>query len=424
MNETKVGIGDIGIYVPRLQMSVDSLLESRAHTQPQLNRLMKRAAKKTGQISFRFPAPWEDTATLAANAASEVLERLSVEQQERIRYVLVGTETAVDLAKPVASYVHGMLKKAGYALGSALSTYDTKHACAGGTSALLSAASNLICSGSNQERGLVISSDIARYDAPSTAEFTQGGGSAALIVEKNPRLMEINLRIQGLFSSDVDDFFRPLNSITAKVKGRYSMDCYQSALKSAFEDYCNRANQSPSKCIDEIDYIALHVPFPTMPEIALRRLLSDSCRKSEAEIEHFIQRSGFINAMYLCRYFGNLYTASLYTYLATLLYQEYHRIGEGIVGKRVLMASYGSGNTMTIFTSRICEDAPKLISLWKIEKWEDTSREAGFDEYLAWINHPTSIEALRNRLETSDSKEGLFYLKSLSESGYRIYDRG
>jgi len=424
MNEAKVGIGDIGIYVPRLQMNIDSLLESRARAQPQLSRVMRRAAKKTGQISFRFPAPWEDTATFAANAATEVLERLSVEQRERIRYVLVGTETAVDLAKPVASYVHGMLKKTGYALGSALSTYDIKHACAGGTSALLSAASNLICSGTDRERGLVISSDIARYDAPSTAEFTQGGGSAALIVEKNPRLLEINLKIQGYFSSDVDDFFRPLNSITAKVKGRYSMDCYQSALKAAFEDYCNRTQQSPSKCIDEIDYIALHVPFPTMPEIALRRLLSDSCEKSEAEIEHFIQRSGFIDAMYLCKFFGNLYTASLYTYLAALLHQEYHRIGEGIVGKRVLMASYGSGNTMTVFASRICEDAPKLISLWNIEKLKDTLREASFDEYLAWLSHPTSIEELRNRLENSDSKKGLFYLKSLSESGYRIYDRG
>ena len=424
MNETKIGIGDIGIYVPKLQMDVNSLIEARAHVQPQLNRVMRRAAKKTGQKSFRFPASWEDSATLAANAASEVLERLSAEQQEKIRYILVGTETAIDFAKPVASYVHGMLKRAGYTLVNTLSTYDTKHACAGGTSALLAAASNLNYSGSNQERGLVISSDIARYDAPSTAEFTQGGGSAALIVEKNPRLMEINLKTQGFFSSDVDDFFRPLNSVTARVKGRYSMDCYQSALKVAFEDYCNRAEQSPSECIDEIDYIAFHVPFPTMPEIALRNLLRDSCGKNEVEIEHFIQRSGFTDAMYLCKSFGNLYTASLYTYLATLLHQELHKIGEEIIGKRILIASYGSGNTMTVFSGRICENAPGLISQWSIEKWRGGSRDASFDEYLAWLSHSTSIDAPQERLETPDSKKGLFYLKSLSESGYRNYDRG
>ncbi|VDA99748.1 Hydroxymethylglutaryl-CoA synthase [Olavius algarvensis spirochete endosymbiont] len=423
MSETKIGIGDIGIYVPKLQMDVNSLIEARAQAQPQLNRVMRRAAKKTGQVSFRFPAPWEDTATLAANAASETLERLSPKLQEKIRYILVGTETAIDLAKPVASYVHGMLKKAGYTLGNALSTYDTKHACAGGTSALLSAASNLSCSGSAQERGLVISSDIARYDAPSTAEFTQGAGSVALIVEKNPRLMEINLETQGFFSSDVDDFFRPINSVTAKVKGRYSMNCYQSALKAAFEDYCNRAERNPSECVEEIDYIALHVPFPSMPEIALRNLLSESCGKSEAEIEHFIQRSGFTDAMYLCSTFGNLYTASLYTYLATLLYQEHHKIGEEIIHKRVLIASYGSGNTMTVFSGTICENAPELISQWSIEKWRDGSRNASFDEYLAWLSLPTSIDALRERLETPNSKKGLFYLKSLSENGYRIYDR-
>lgn len=424
MNETGVGIGDIGIYVPSLQMNVNSLIEFRGRTQPQLNHLMTKAAKKTGQISFRFPSPWEDTATLAANAASEILERLSAGQQERIRYVLVGTETAVDFAKPVASYVHGMLKKAGYSLGSALSTYDTKHACAGGTFALLSTASNLRCSGANQERGLVISSDIARYEAPSTAEFTQGGGSAALIVEKNPRLMEINLGTQGVFSSDVDDFFRPLDSVTARVKGRYSMDCYQSALKAAFEDYCNRAEQSPSQCIDTVDYIALHVPFPAMPEIALRRLLNDSCEKNKTEIEHFMRRSGFIDAMYLCKFFGNLYTASLYIYLAALLHQEYHRIGDKIIGRRVLIASYGSGNTMIVFSGHICENAPKTISRWDIERWRGGSRNAGFNEYLAWLSNPTGADALQNRFEAPDSKKGLFYLKGLSESGYRIYDRG
>jgi len=424
MSGTEIGIGDIGIYVPRFQMNVNALIESRARTQPQLDRMMSRAAKKTGQNSFRFPASWEDTATLAANAASEVLERLTIEQQKKIRYLLVGTETAVDFAKPVASYVQGMLQRAGYSLGSNLSTYDTKHACAGGTSALLSAASNLCCSGTDQERGLIISSDIARYDTPSTAEFTQGGGSAALVVEKNPRLIEINLKIQGFFSSDVDDFFRPLNSVTAKVKGRYSMNCYQSALKTAFEDYCDRAGQSPSKCIDEIDYIAFHVPFPTMPEIALRRLLSDSCEKNETEIEHFIQRSRFTDAMYLCRSFGNLYTASLYTYLATLLYQEYHRIGEGIIRKRVLIASYGSGNTMTVFSGRICENAPELISGWSIEKWIGKAKNASFDEYLAWLSYSEDPDALRNQSKSSDSKEGIFYLKNLSESGYRIYDRG
>lgn len=423
MNETRVGIGDIGIYVPSLQMDVNSLIEFRDRAQPQLSRLMRRAAKKTGQISFRFPSPWEDTATFAANAASEVLERLLAGEQERIRYILVGTETAVDFAKPVASYVHGMLKKAGYSLGSTLSTYDTKHACAGGTFALLSAASNLKCSGTDQERGLVISSDIARYEAPSTAEFTQGGGSAALIVEKNPRLIEINLGIQGVFSSDVDDFFRPLDSVTARVRGRYSMDCYQSALKAAFEDYCNRAGQSSSRCIDTIDYIALHVPFPTMPEIALRRLLSDSCEKNKAEIDHFLRRSGFTDAMYLCKFFGNLYTASLYTYLAALLHQEYHRIGERIIGRRVLIASYGSGNTMIVFSGTISENAPKTISRWDIEKWRGGSRIADFDEYLAWLSHSASAETLQNRIETPKSKKSFFYLKGLSESGYRIYDR-
>ena len=382
MSQKNIGIGDIGLYVPDPRMDIDTLMASRALTHPQLNQVMNRAIEKTGQVSFRFPEPWEDTASLAANSASEILDRLPENEMGKMRYISVGTETAIDHAKPVASYVQGMLNEAGYSLGNALTTVDVKHACAGGTAALLSSAAMLSFSGSPGERALVISSDIARYDAPSTAEITQGAGAVSLLVEKNPRLIEMDLTRQGFYASDVDDFFRPLGSVTARVKGRYSMECYQEALEKAFIDFCERSEKTTCEVIDETDYMALHVPFAKMPEAAVRKLLKNFCGKGDAAVDAYLERTSFLDAMHLSKIFGNLYNGSLYAYLAALLEQEYTRLGAEIVGKKILIASYGSGNTMMVFSGTIAAGAPEVIGSWDLMKWNRSSRKAGFEEYL------------------------------------------
>ena len=423
MNQAKIGIGDIGLYVPDPRMDMSSLMQSRSETHPELNHVLNRAIEKTGQISFRFPESWEDTASLAANAASRVLDRLPEGEKPGLRFLSVGTETSVDHSKPTAAYVQGMLQKAGYPLGNALHTYEVKHACAGGTTALITSASLLSHSGDPGERAMAISSDIARYEAPSTAEITQGAGAAALLIEKNPRLIEMDLGRMGLYSSDVDDFYRPLGSVTARVKGRFSMECYQNALEAAFADYCRRTGESPCEVIGAADYIALHVPFARMPEVALGRLLREQCKMDEASVQAYMAKTGFLDAMYLSRTCGNLYTASIYAYLAALLNQEFSRIGDGIIGRTVLVASYGSGNTMILFSGRIAEEAPSVIRHWDLDRLQRESRAASFNEYLNWLARPSDIGALRNLLEESHPVKGRFYLKDFDDNGLRIYGR-
>ena len=111
--------------------------------------------------------------------------------------------------------------------------------------ALLSVASMLQTSNLPGESGIVMASDIARYDTESTAEITQGAGAVAMLVENSPKLIDLDLSTVGYYSQDVDDFFRPLGSKTAKVKGRYSMDCYLESLEGAFLDHCRRAGPEP-----------------------------------------------------------------------------------------------------------------------------------------------------------------------------------
>ncbi len=423
MDQTKIGIGDIGLYLPSPRMRMDTLVKSRAVSHPELVNHLSKAIKKTGLTAFRFPEPWEDTASLAGNAAVVVLDRMTPAQVRGIRSIVTGTETAVDHSKPVSAYVQGMLQNANYDIASNLSTFEVKHACAGGTAALLSSSSMLGFSGNPDDRALILCSDISRYEAPSAAEMTQGAGSAALLIEKNPRLLEIDLRNQGYFSSDVDDFFRPPGSVTARVKGGYSMKCYRDALIAAYSDYCNRLQKSPQEVLDDTDYIALHVPFPTMPEVAVTQLLDSVYGKNTSRMEEFISKTCFMDAMYLNRETGNLYTVSLYAYLAALLEQEWKKHKEAITGKSILVASYGSGNTMFVFSMTIAEGAPEMISRWRIKEALQTYHEADFHEYLNWLARPEDFTVWKNLLEGAMPAKGMFYLKDFTTTGFRLYDR-
>ena len=133
-----LGIGDIGIHVPRPRIPLNTIIARHRRQDPQRALALERARGRTGQVSIRFPHSWEDTATMAAQAAAQLLVRLDAADIGSLRYLVVGTETGIDQAKPIAAYVHGMLQRAGFPISQAISTFDVQHACAGGAIGLLS----------------------------------------------------------------------------------------------------------------------------------------------------------------------------------------------------------------------------------------------------------------------------------------------
>ena len=425
MDYPEIGIGDIGIYLPEKSIDVAFLVEKRIQDNQKTGMRMRNAIDKTGQKAFRFPALWEDTASMAANACRSPLNALKSTQQEKIRYIVSGTETAVDHAKPLSAYVQGMLRQGGYNLSQAMSTSEIKHACAGGTLALLSSAALLGYTPDKTERALCLCSDIARYEAPSTAEITHGAGAVAMVIEQNPRLLCLNMVDIGYFSSDVDDFFRPLHSVTARVRGGYSISCYNEALKNAFMDYCTRLKQKPRQVIDETDYLALHVPFVKMPVISLSRLLRESCHMKDAEITEVLNRTRFNEAIKISESIGNLYTGSLYAYLISLLSTEFGRIGKKVEGRRIILGSYGSGNTMIVFQATVATGASDVISSWKLQEELANKRTADFAEYENWLNLDTDTDKWQKLLDAEPPRggRGLFYLKGFSQGGARLYSR-
>ena len=385
-----------------------------------MGRKIARAVEVTEQQAMRIPNIWEDTVTMAAHAAQQVLGAHN-DAPEKLRYLLCGTETGVDCSKALAAYLLGLLQKADIPIPMTISTAQVQHACAGGTVALLSIAALLMCS-ETDDYGLIVCSDIAHYEAPSTAEVTQGAGAVAMLVRRYPRLLELDVAHAGYASEDVDDFFRPLGSQTAVVKGPYSVHCYNRAMRFAFNDHCRRRGKQARDVLDTADIIALHTPFPSMAGKALHNLLAKETDMSPQEIKMYINARGIDKAMEYMRVIGNIYSGSVYLMLYLLLYHRYRQCGEDIVGREALICSYGSGYTMAVISGTIAESAPQIIEAWNIEELMRANSTIDYAQYEQWIRHPYAIHGddLASHPECQPI-QGDFYLHAIREDGYREY---
>jgi len=420
MTSTHVGISDIGFYVPSSRIELGTILARRALEDPSFERRLRKAIESTGQKAIRFPAYWEDSASLAGNALLDLLSRSDSQTLSGLRFLASGTESSVDFSKPVSSYVQGMLIKAGFTLPPTLSSFQVQHACAGGTIALLSVAAQLAISRNTNESGIVTCSDIARYETPSTAEITQGAGAIALLVEQNPKLLEIDLSTQGYASGDVDDFFRPLDSVTARVRGQYSMQCYNDAANHAFQDHCQRSGKTPVEVLSETDWFVFHVPFARMAYTAARSLLTQHLRLLDGEVDEYLAPRGFFDALEATAQVGNIYTGAAYLNLASLLSSRRKLLGDDIEGKKILFSSYGSGNTMLVFRATVAKGAGAIIDRWNLDKKLSTYEDASFETYQSWISRDWSNYNQKTAGITVPSRH--FHLSGIREDGYRVYD--
>jgi hydroxymethylglutaryl-CoA synthase len=287
----------------------------------------------------------------------------------------------------------------------------------------LSIAAQLALAGRAHENGLALCSDIARYPRGTTAELTQGAGAVALLVQPEARLVGLDLATCGFASHDADDFFRPLGSKVACVKGAYSIRCYREALEEAFLDHAARLSASPKEVLEGTDMFVLHAPYYRLPVDSLRWLVSRHLFSDSEKSIAFIQERGYEDSVSAVSAVGNLYTGSLYLALLQALKGIHARLGKKIGGKRILFASYGSGNTMAVFSGVVAEGAYDVISRWQTRNQESGITNADMEQYEAWMREeygvPLGME--NNPSEERLPRKGAFYLKNIREDGYREY---
>ncbi len=385
----KVGIEQIGVYWPSCCVRTEDLAPVR-------NQDGGKIQNGLGIDSFAVPAPFEDAVSMGANACLHLLRNYKGSKEE-IGRIVVGTESAMDSAKPIAAYLHQLLD-----LPATCEAFDVKFACVAGTYALLDA---LRYSRATGRKALVVTTDISIYgpDAGS-AEFTQGAGSVAL--------MAINPDETGTFTRDEPDFYRPFGRIEAVVNGKYSVECYLRAL-AAVDDYCNLTHASLFSSRDPkggVETMIFHVPYPGLPRKALDRVLTahpvDDDKKARLH-------ENLKSALKAGSRLGNAYTASLFFCLTGVMVEK----GRAGVGKRIGLYSYGSGSGSKFLVGTLGEgvgtDLEHLREAYRQLDHLIPLQVADYERYffrkeLPWAELPYTYTG--------------FAIESIDETGYRRYN--
>ncbi len=205
-----VGIDDMALYVPKLYLPIETLAQERNLEYAKLN-------KGLGLTHMAIPDVHEDAATMAANAVAELIDKNNINPSD-IGRIYLGTESALDGAKPTATYVLDMLRQKyaptyGDHCFQNCDVVDLTFACVGGVDALHNTLDWV--RGDEERMGIVVTSDFAKYELASTGEYTQGAGAVAMLVKHQPRLLLINDPI-GVGTYSEHDFYKPLRHVSKK----------------------------------------------------------------------------------------------------------------------------------------------------------------------------------------------------------------
>ncbi|MBA1394192.1 hydroxymethylglutaryl-CoA synthase, partial [Lactobacillus sp. XV13L] len=208
----------------------------------------------------------------------------------------------VDQSKSASLFVKSALQ-----LLPDVRTFEIKEACFGMTAGVMIATDYVRL---HPERSaIVIGSDIARYGIGTSGEVTQGAGSVSVLIKAEPNILALKAA-HSAYSADITDFWRPNDSPVALVDGKYSTEAYLDFFARTFADYRRKTDTATA------DFAALiyHLPFVKMGFKA-NKLASEN---QDEETAQRLQQN-FTAAAHFSRDVGNIYTASLYLSLLSLL---------------------------------------------------------------------------------------------------------
>ncbi len=389
---SEVGLSDIAIYVPPYYLPHAEL--ATAHGIPK-----EKYNIGLGNHNMAVVPTWEDTVSMAANAGAQVLEKSGTDPGE-IHQLIVSTESGVDHSKPVASFVQGLLK-----IGTDCRVYEIKNACYGGTAGLVDSIERLSHTRKPSRKSMLIMVDVARYGFGSVGEPTQGAGAVAMLVEKNPKLCSVDLSLNGVFSKDVFDFWRPNgHEVPIVAPGKLSIECYLMALEGALSEFRSNAGIEKGKLMDHLDFVIYHMPFTNMAKKAHRRLIEVEYGSSDAETQERIFNDTFASkvepGLLGAKEVGNIYTGSLYMGLISLLEHEREKIED----KRIGLFSYGSGCMAEFLVYHMKKNIGNIIDRLHFQDQLDKRKKITFEEYTRYYSKnqdsplsPGQIQALKNQ---------------------------
>ncbi|CAG2121609.1 unnamed protein product, partial [Medioppia subpectinata] len=203
-------------------------------------------------------------------------------------------------------------------------------------------------------------------------------------------------KVRSTYMSNVYDFYKPdMSSEYPTVDGPLSNQCYLQALDKCFKLYFEKANKlTKGTSLDTFDAIVFHAPYCKLVQKSIARLQllnylqssdnqnNDSFKALEnyknvkleetyndRELEKLLltlSKRTFDQktdpSLMLARTVGNMYTASLYASITSLLLSE---SADSLANKKLLLFSYGSGLAASMFSARVTSDQTVLSKLLK-----------------------------------------------------------
>ena len=204
----KIGIDAIDYYIPPIALRIDELAKARNISPAKLEKGLGLHAMSLTDVN-------EDAASLAANALLRLIENNKIDPTT-IGRIYLGTESAIDAAKPTSTYAVGAVEdkltdQFGERCFKNCDVVDLTFACIGAIDALENCIDWVRANPSR--KAIVIASDIAKYKLNSSGEYTQGAGAIATLISSNPNILEINDTI-GIGMQHVGDFFKPRRTLS------------------------------------------------------------------------------------------------------------------------------------------------------------------------------------------------------------------
>jgi len=314
-----VGIVGYGTQIPRYRIAVEEIAKVWGADAPAFK-------KGLGLNEKSVPAPDEDCATLAVNAARNAMKRAEIDPQE-IGAVYVGSESHPYAVKPTGTIVSEALGACPY-----VHTADLEFACKAGTEGMFIAL-HLVKSGV-VKYAMGIGADTSQGAPGDALEYSAAAGAAAFIMGSDNVIAE--LVDTHCYMTDTPDFWRREHAHYPEHGGRFTGEpAYFRHVRGATTAMLEKLNLKP----EDLDYVVFHQPNGKFPTTVAKQL-----GFKEEQYKH-----GLVTP-----FLGNTYSGSSPVGLAATL-------DEAKPGETILVCSYGSGSGSDAFVFKATDKLPGVL---------------------------------------------------------------
>jgi len=411
----KFGIDAIAFDIAKIHLSINTLAKAR-------NIDPEKLEKGLGLLKMTLPDAHQDTVVFGANALTKLILNSNVNLEDIAR-IYVGTESAIDSSKPIASFLVALMEqKFGENTLSECDVVDFTFACIGGVDAMQNCIDFVRLNPT--KKAIVVTTDIAKYDLNSTGEYTQGAGAVALLITENPRIIAFE-NIWATSTKGVFDFFKPYRTLSKETitgninnenwfdnleaeieihkdqpvfEGQYSNQCYMDRTRNAYFSFKKNTNSSTS-IYASWKSIIMHLPYSFQGRRMLTEIYAldhenqiilgnedtSEYQNKLKEISKSDEYRNFVTeklqpAEIASSLIGNLYTGSIFMgFLSTLAHFYDAKIN--VSNEKFGFLAYGSGSKSKVFEGTIQPNWSAAVANVNLFETLENSFEIGFESY-------------------------------------------